>query len=154
MRWMIFVIPVLFLANLAPAGSFGRFAVEADIPVGFVMGPAPGNDDGRRFADQNGGELRVWARVPDAPLEDHRALMLTYLATEQAQIVYEASGWGWYEVSGLRDDRIFYIRVEDGLSCLQGGARAALDFSYPVETRARYDAMVEPVAKSLGFPAC
>ncbi|MCC1493640.1 hypothetical protein [Cognatishimia sp. F0-27] len=141
----------ILAAGTAVAQTFGRFAVEAELPPGFAMAPPPENDDGRSFIDGQGAEIRVWGRYILDTLSEDEAAMRTFYETLGGEVTYRAGGQDWYVLSGFLGQEVFYARVEDGETCVGEHARASVQMRYPVEERARYDPLIATLSASLGF---
>lgn len=154
MRLALATLALCLTATVTLADTVGRFGVTGHVPPGFTAGPAPGNDDGRTFTAGDGGELRLWGSWRIEPIAADRKATRGYLVSEGANITYEADGRGWFVISGYLGSDIFYLRVEDGITCGGEEARAHLRLLYPIPARDRYDPLVGTIAKSLGFGPC
>lgn len=155
MRRVIAAACFFFVATAtAGAETFGKYGVTVQVPQGFQKQPPPGNDDGRRFIDRNGAEIRVWGGWRIDSLADNEAGMRDYYQEVGGVVTYDTRGNGWYVLSGYFGQSIFYLRVENGQLCGGGEARASMEFIYPQDSRESYDPMVGRLAESVGFEAC
>ncbi|WP_299927967.1 hypothetical protein [uncultured Pelagimonas sp.] len=155
MRALMMAMMVLMgVATLANAGNFGKYGVSAQVPQGFAIQSPPGNYDGRRFVDRNGAEIRVWGGWRIENITGDESGMRDYYQEIGGVVTYDARGNGWYVLSGYFGQSIFYLRVENGMTCEGEEARASLEFIYPEDSRAAYDPLVGLLAKSLGFGPC
>lgn len=145
---------LMLLASQAPAETAGRFGVRADLPGGYTIAPPPANDDGRTFTYPEGAVIRLWGGWTMAPLESDRIDTRSYYRESGAEITYDTAGPGWYVLSGLFGETIFYLRVEEGRTCGGETAVAHVELRYPEARRATYDPLVGRIADSLGFGPC
>ena len=146
-------LAALILAVAAPAAaqdwqSFtnDRFGATADVPAGWRANPPPANGDGLSFTSPEGtatvavyGSFQAFdtlaesVAILEAPLDGET---ITYRHTDGKTVV----------VSGLRGDTIFYRKSL--LSC-GGTIWNGISIEYPAADKARYDALVTHVARSL-----
>jgi hypothetical protein len=144
----------LGLCGPALSETVGRFGVSATLPQGHFVGPSPGNDDGRSFHYPDGGEISLWGGWVMDTLAVERADRRVYALQDGAEITYDAAGPDWFVLSGYEGNSIFYLRVEQGLTCGGEEALAYLEIRYPDTQRARYDPLIAGIAGSLGFGPC
>ncbi|MDJ0820662.1 MAG: hypothetical protein QNJ09_02485 [Paracoccaceae bacterium] len=153
-RILVFLAALILWAESAAADVYGRYGVQANVPVRFVMQPPPGNDDGRSFVDDYGAELRVWGAWPLGSVAADEAATVAYYADVGGAVTYRARGTSWYVLSGYLGNAIFYLRVERGQTCEGDPVLAHMELLYPEDAREFYDPMVVRLAKSLGFGPC
>lgn len=132
-----------------------RFGVTGLVPAGFQMQLAPENNDGRRFVAADGQAEVVIYGSYDAmgPLSDYRAYLTAQYA-EIGEITYQPVGADWFVLSGLMDERIFYLRVEQGSNCDGDLVYAHMYLGYAQQAKAQIDPLVGAMAKGLGVADC
>ncbi|MFN3867670.1 MAG: hypothetical protein ACK4MF_01235 [Hyphomicrobiaceae bacterium] len=119
-----------------------RLSFPADI---FAIDPAANLDDGLALRNADGSArllIGAFENEDDASLGDYRKVVLerSYLG---AKLDYAPVRKTWFVVSGERDGKMFYERVD--FTC--GGRRiTSWAMIYPVAERRRYDRIVERIA--------
>lgn len=129
-----------------------RFGVTALVPSTFTMQPPPANGDGAVFVGPGGGTITVYGGYD---LFGGLGPAMQFVKDGLAQVTYEAEGPGWQVVSGFAPTgEIVYNRAETGFTCSGELAIGHVELRYPRAARETFDALVKPVADSLGFVPC
>jgi len=145
-----FLAAALLLTSAAHAEGWRvyhneRFGTTAATPSGWIMGPEPANDDGRRFSSPDD---TAHVTVSGSFATESRAEEMARSAEklEGESVSYSAKGDNWIVLSGERDGRIFYRKAL--LSC---GDQVwnTLDIDYPAPDKAKFDRLVAHMAASL-----
>lgn len=130
-----------------------RFGTSLSYPADiFVLQPPPDNDDGRTLVAADGAKILVFGgyNVDNETPASKRAGLT---GGNYARIAYNATGKNWFVVSGHRAiggvESIFY---EKYIVSAASGAIHSLIVTYPTQSRARYDPIVERVAASFAGP--
>jgi hypothetical protein len=127
-----------------------RYGTILDLPAGFhPIGQSPANGDGRAFEDGRAARLTVFANAgPPQVARDfaaYRELVMRLAAEdEKVRITYRSGGRDWFVFSGLKGDRIVYVRVIH-----RCGAAHHVEFEYPADLRDQYQAVDRNLAQAL-----
>lgn len=123
-----------------------RYGTVISYPAGYFRpDPAPDSGDGRRFSSIDG---QAWFYV----FAQYNAEGLSPVqqsardAEEHGGASYRAAGQGWYVLSGLRGEEIYYRRVTED----ETGLIRVFEIGYPAVRKAEFDAVVGYMAKSFG----
>lgn len=151
MRALSAALVLAFVPAVAFAGDieWRRYTIAStgasiDMPVSIFTsdGGAPEGGTGRRFfTDDRRADLTVQS-VPN-PANDSPA---TFLAKQQppAGIIYKRITPGFFVVSSIRKDRIWYNRCNRG-----SGAMNCVMINYPVGEKRQWDAVVTRISRTL-----
>lgn len=98
-----------------------RFGVQASVPAsGFTMEPPPANNDGRKWV-MNGGkaEFSIYGSYFTVAenFEGLRSFQQKIFAEKGIIISYEASGDGWFVMSGTKGNDIYYRKHSLNYKC-------------------------------------
>ena len=119
----------------------GRFGFCVEYPANFGMEPAPTNNDGRAFYDGEGFRLSVSGinNIMDETLKSEM------ISQEQNfdNISYRTSGSNWYVISGLKGNKIVYLKTFVGKRSINH-----LYISYPSQMKAEYESIVTRISRS------
>lgn len=129
-----------------------RFGTRADVPAeGFVADPAPQNGGGQSWTSVDGqGRISVYGSftvVADS-FKDYRAFTLDAARDSGVAITYSAAKDTWFAYSGTVGSEIVYEKAVLSRDCNPHVANH-IYLRYPAVQRARYDAIVKRMAKSL-----
>jgi hypothetical protein len=109
--------------------------------------PAPDSGDGRRFASVDGtARFYVFAQYNALGQSQAEQIAQDKADPARANPSYERAGTGWYVLSGIIDDEIYYRRVIENSS----GLIQVFEITYPVAHKADFDAVVTYMANSFG----
>jgi hypothetical protein len=127
-----------------------RFGTSVDVPGIFTLAePAPANGDGRTFKSVDGAELRVFGSHSATTVTEnfaaYQSWLLAQLRNDGIAITYKAQGKEWLVASGTRGRDIVYVKAIEGC-----GATHEIWVTYPSKRKARYDALMGRLARSLG----
>jgi len=120
-----------------------RFGVSAQVPSNWTMGPEPANDDGRAFTAPDGSAEIIVSGILSTLSRDQEFSIRT-APNPGETITYKAVRGAVVVVSGTHADKIFYRK-----SVLNCGIWNDVSIEYPVQEKAKYDALVVHVAASL-----
>lgn len=127
-----------------------RFGAAADVPAKrFIALPDPENADGQTWLSvDDGGMITLYGGfivvAPD--FAGYRSWREESERADGTRITYRAGGTAWFVISGLKDARIVYERVE--IAC-KGEGFVAIRFDYPAGAAKRWKTLVEHGARSL-----
>lgn len=140
--------PDQFIAGSGGYGLYrnGRYGTVISYPASYFRpDPPPGNGDGRAFSSVDGwARFYVFAQYNAEGLSTGAQMARDIAAHGSAS--YQASGPGWYVISGMIGTDIYYRRVIESLS----GLVQVFEISYPVARKAEFDPVVEYMAKTFG----
>jgi len=120
-----------------------RYGFCVEYPVNFGMEPAPTNNDGRVFYDQEGFSMRVYGSYN---VLDHS--MKAEMKDEEKEfdiVTYRAAKRNWYVLSGYKDDDIVYLKTYMNRN---KEIFYYLRISYPAKFKTEYNEIVSKVSKS------
>lgn len=127
----------------------GRFGTFIEYPSSyFTPDDLPTNGDGRSFTSVDGqARFFVFAQWNVLALDEAGLIAEDKKLMPEAQITYERAGPGWYVLSGLKGDEVFYRRV-----LVEGpdGLIRVFEISYPKARAAEFDATVTYMSQSFG----
>lgn len=118
-----------------------RFGFCVSYPVNFGMGPAPDNNDGRKFYDREGFSMTASAmyNVLENSLKDEMKSQEEGFDT----VTYRKVKNNWYVLSGYKDDSILYIKTYMGKETIYH-----LYIRYPTKIKKEYDKIVSKTSRS------
>lgn len=124
-----------------------RFGTTIRYPADwFRPGPAPANDDGRRFTSVDGAaSFTVSGGFVVTDRGDLRRWALEHIARHGGRVTYSVQRGDWWVLSGYVGDRAFYDKT-----IFSHGGRVHNDFrfEYPIAQRRRYDPLIAPMMRS------
>jgi len=118
-----------------------RFGFCVDYSVDFEIEPAPENNDGRVFYNQNGFSMTVSGS--NNALEANVDSEIARQATEFDRVTYRQKKADGYALSGYSGHNILYVRGYVGVASLN-----TLYLRYPSQSKADYDVIVTHIVKS------
>jgi hypothetical protein len=118
----------------------GRYRFCVCHPSHFGIEPAPANDDGRRFHDDNG--FAMTASGINNSLDDTLQTELESQEERFDKITYRARGDNWFVLSGLQGANILYVKTYVGK-----GSINHLYIEYPAHQKAQYDGIVAHISR-------
>lgn len=136
----------IVLDPAAPRYSNARYGFSLSLPPGEYQARSSDNGDGLRVQDGRGLVLLAYGTMAPGALGQGFAAMLAELAQGFDTVTYRKTDAqaGWFVVSGYRGGKIGYVK------CFFRGSDACIvDISYPKADKARYDALVTSVARSI-----
>jgi len=147
-----FQLAVAMLSASAHAASFtyvnARFGTTCTFPdeVFTDRQPEPENGDGQEWLSADGASL-ICSGILNVDNDTPKG----FVAAEKAdigptyKITYSKTGKDWAALSGIKDGKIFYERRLFG----RDGVIRTVWIEYPPALKAKYDALVGPIAASL-----
>ena len=150
-------LPLLVCAFPALADDWERYAnprfgTSAEVPVdGFTPDPAPENGDGQGWTSTDGkGQILVFGAfvLVDETFDGYRDFELGTARDDGLEVTYSAGGKDWFAFSGTKGDDIIYEKAVLSPGCSTPIANH-IYLKYPANQRARYDPIVQRMAKSL-----
>ena len=120
-----------------------RYGFCVKYPVNFGMEPAPYNNDGRAFYDNEGYFMRAYG--------SHNALEHSINAEMKYEekgfdiVTYQTAKNNWYVLSGYKDDNIIYIKT---YMSPDKSIFYHLRISYPAKFKTEYNEIVSKASKS------
>jgi hypothetical protein len=150
-------LALLVCADPALAGDWERYAnprfgTSAEIPGdGFAPDPAPENGDGQGWTSTDGkGQILVFGAfvLVDETFGGYRDFELSTAREDGLDVTYSAGGKNWYAFSGTKGGDIIYEKAVLSNACSTPIANH-IYLKYPASQRARYDPIVQRMAKSL-----
>lgn len=125
-----------------------RFFFSIDYPETLLkMQPEPENDDGRTFLSADSSvEMRVWGQY-NALSETIKSKYSATLKSFPVKPSYMVLGPTRYVVSGIREDKIVYIKTlyrKDK----EADVFYTLTIEYPVSQKSKWDAVVTHISNS------
>ena len=118
-----------------------RFGFCVDYPATFGMGPAPTNNDGREFSDQDGFFMIASGM--------HNALDNSLIEEMKSQeedfdkITYRVKKKNWFVLSGYKDNDILYLKTYIGKEYIYH-----LYIRYPTELKTEYNTLLSTISRS------
>ncbi|GAA0310075.1 hypothetical protein [Rhodovulum strictum] len=125
-----------------------RFGTAIAYPASYFQPePPPGNGDGRRFASADGSaQFLVFAQFNVMGQTLGGLMQSDEDALGRERISYRATGEGWYVLSGLTGERIFYRKI----LLTADDVIHVFEIVYPAQLKAEFDAVVSYMAKGFG----
>lgn len=113
----------------------------------FQPEPAPDSGDGRRFASID-GTARFYVFAQYNALGQSQAEQIAQDKADPAHgnVSYERVGPGWYVLSGITGEDIYYRRVIEDMN----GLIQVFEITYPLAQKADFDSVVAYMADSFG----
>jgi hypothetical protein len=157
---LVAIIPISALLVAAPFVSAGfaaaaewwpydnaRFGYAIELPGEFGLAARPDNNDGLTLspADKSARLLVFGAHLFDGDFASEAKMRMSLAKGEGWQISYSKINSRGMSFSGIRQDRIVYVR---GVALCNGGA-AFFQMDYPKAAMQRYDAVVMRLVRSL-----
>jgi hypothetical protein len=149
LRFFSLLMALFFFASIASpalAQSYKKYCNErygfcVEYPEDFGMEPAPTNNDGRVFYDGEG--FRFSASGINNVMD--KTLKSEMLSQEQNfdTVSYRTSGNNWYVLSGLKENKIIYLKTFVGK-----GAINHLHISYTSSMKNEYKSIVTRISRS------
>ncbi len=142
----IFILVFVAQANAQQAYTKycnARYGFCIEYPVNFGKEPAPTNNDGRVFYDNEGCSMRVYG--------SYNALEHSFKAEMRDEekgfdiVTYRTSKSNWYVLSGYKDDDIVYIKT---YMSRDKSIFYHLRISYPAKFKTEYNEIVSKASKS------
>jgi len=118
-----------------------RYGFCVKHPVDFGMAPAPANNDGRRFYDDEGFSMSVYGSY-NALDYSLRAQMLED-SKDFDSVTYQVIKGSWYVLSGYKGQDVIYKKT-----IMRGDIYYHLYIKYPIRYKDNYNAIVSQVSKS------
>jgi len=139
----IFVITLLTMTLHASYERYcnARFGFCVDVKRSWGKEPAPANNDGRSFFDNEGFKMSVYGSY-NALDQNLRAHQEGY-RSELDQITYQPIKHNWYVLSGYKGSEIIYIKT-----FLNNKTFYTLYIRYPKALQGRYNPIVSRLSKS------
>nr|WP_237352011.1 hypothetical protein [Rhizobium sp. ACO-34A] len=128
-----------------------RFGFTIDLPLDFktILIPETGDKIGLESADGSAG-LSVWGNyIQEIGFKAESGLGRDLQIEEGWKFTYEKRGPSWASFSGIREERILYMRQ----IALCDDAMGNLTIEYPASQQQRYDRLVEHLVKALKAPS-
>ena len=120
-----------------------RYGFCIEYPVNFGMEPAPTNNDGRAFYDNEGYFMRAYGS--HNAIEHSMNAEMKYEEKEFDVITYKTAKNNWYVLSGYKDDDIVYIKT---YMSPDKSIFYHLRISYPAKFKTEYNSIVSKASKS------
>ena len=121
-----------------------RFGFTVEYPTTFTVGPAPTNNDGRTFYNE---EFEMVAYGSHINTFEQNETIETYynraLGDASGPIAYKRLANDWYTISYTTGDNIVYEKA-----IINEGVIFTLNMTYPTSQKRKYDKMVTRVAKT------
>lgn len=143
-------------ATSADAASFtpyenGRFGYVIDLPSDFKTVLIPDNGDGVGLESVDGSvKLSVWGNnITEDSFRAESDLRRKLQAEKGWKFTYEKRGPAWASFSGIKDDRILYMRE----IALCDDAMGNFSIEYPASEQKRYGPLIERLVQTLKAPA-
>ncbi|MBV2360595.1 hypothetical protein KUH32_12485 [Thalassococcus sp. CAU 1522] len=112
----------------------------------FRADPPPGNGDGRRFVSVDGA-ARFFVFAQYNALNQSQAEQIAQTKADgRGPVRYERAGPGWFVLSGVTGDAIYYRRVTETAD----GLIRVFEITYPLARKSEFDALVTYMADSFG----
>ncbi|WP_208248243.1 hypothetical protein WGT02_08945 [Rhizobium sp. T1470] len=128
----------------------GRFGYEIDLPADFRTMPTPENGDGIGLESVDGtGKLSVrGSYVTEGGFAQESDLRRKFESDDGWKFTYEKRSASWASYSGVKGDRIIYMRQ----IALCDDAMGSFTLEYPASKQQRYGPLVDRMVKTLKAP--
>ncbi|MBX5012395.1 hypothetical protein HJB67_20875 [Rhizobium lentis] len=154
-RRYVAILAALLSAATAAAADFkpyanGRFGYAADIPSDFKTTLVPENGDGLGLQSPDGkAKLAIWGNyVTEGGFSQESDLRKKFAIDDGWQFTYEKRGASWASLSGVKGDRIIYMRQ----IALCDDAMGNFTLEYPAAQQKRYAPVIDRLVKTLKAP--
>ncbi|CCM75337.1 hypothetical protein [Rhizobium mesoamericanum] len=151
LRRSVVSIAVL-VASAATAADFatyenGRFGYSIDLPTDFKTVLTPENGDGISLeSSDRSTKLSVWGNyLTEGGFAQESKLRWKFEADDGWKFTYEKRGPSWASFSGIKGDRIIYLRQ----IALCDDAMGNFTLEYPSVAQKRYGPVIERMVKTL-----
>ena len=128
----------------------GRFGYSIDLPLVFKTAATPENGDGVGLESADGrAKLSVWGNnFTEGGFAQESDLRKKYEIDDGWRLTYDRRGASWASLSGVKSDRIVYIRQ----IALCNDAMGSFRIEYPAAQQKQYGFVVEKLVKTLKAP--
>jgi hypothetical protein len=151
----ILMLLSLMAAKSAAAEEFkhytnGRFGYEVELPADFKTILTPENGDGIGLESPDGkAKLSVWGNyLTEGGFSHESDLRKKFEMDEGWKFTYEKRRASWATLSGVKGDRIIYMRQ----IALCDDAMGNFTLEYPAAQQKRYGPVVDRMVKTLKAP--
>lgn len=136
-------------ANFKPYEN-DRFGYVIDLPSDFKAVQTPDNGDGIGLESADGSaKLSVWGNyLTEGGFRQESDQRRRFETDDGWKFTYEKRGASWTSFSGVRDDRIIYMRQ----IALCDDAMGNFTIEYPASQQKRYGPLVDRMVKTLKAP--
>jgi len=128
-----------------------RFGTVLEVPSSLIQLPPPQNGDGRNWVSEEGNtELVVYAgywNVQSESFTEYRQWYKQMMIERGASVTYEANDDGWFVLSGLFKQFVYYVRVNQSARC--PSIAHTVELSYLKEEKSQYDPWAERLGRLL-----
>lgn len=138
---LIVILAVKSAAQNNPKYVNARYGFQMNYPAFLISAPNPQNGDGIRMYDKKGFVLVASGINNVSGITFQSELNNQWESI--GKITYGVKGSNWFAISGIKDDKIIYIK-----SYIGTGSINHLYFEYPKDQKDKYDKIVEAVSKS------
>ena len=121
-----------------------RYGFTVEYPTTFTVGPAPTNNDGRRFYNEEFTMVAYGSHINT--VEQNETIETYYnraLGDASGPIAYKRLANDWYAISYTTGSNIVYEKA-----IINDGVIFTLNMTYPTSQKKKYDKMVTRVAKT------
>jgi len=153
-RHIVFATMML-IAFAASAADFkpyanGRFGYAVDLPADFKTILVPDNGDGVGLESADGqAKLSIWGNyLTEGGFSQESDLRRKFETDDGWQFTYEKRGASWASFSGVKGDRIIYMRQ----IALCDEAMGNFTLEYPAAQQKRYGPVIDRLVKTLKAP--
>jgi hypothetical protein len=150
-----FIVAFSLLSTAATAADYrpyanGRFGYSIDLPLGFKTILTPENRDGIGLESADGhAKLSVWGNyLTEGGFSQESDFRKKFEIDEGWNFTYEKRGASWASMSGVKGDRIIYMRQ----IALCDDAMGNFTLEYPAAQQKRYGPVVDRMVKTLKAP--
>ncbi len=154
-RRYVAILAALISASPAAAADFkkyenGRYGYVVDVPGDFKTTLVPENGDGIGLQSLDGKtKLSIWGNYfTEGGFFQESALRKKFGIDDGWHFTYEKRGASWASFSGVKGDRIIYMRQ----IVLCDGAMGNFTLEYPAAQQKRYGPVIDRLAKTLRAP--
>lgn len=144
---ILYVIIILFCLSVKSEAQNNlqyenaRFGFSFNYPSFLILAPAPASGDGIRMYDKKGFVLVASGINNESEITFQSDLDAQWESLRK--ITYGVRGNNWFTISGIKADKIIYIK-----SYVGPGAINHLYIEYPKDLKDKYDKIVESISKS------
>lgn len=155
MRLYIVVLAISLAGTIAVAADpapylNGRFGYSIDLPMDFKTILVPENGDGIGLESADGqAKLSVWGNnITEGGFSQESDLRRKFEIDDGWRFTYEKHGTSWASLSGVKGDRIIYIRQ----IALCDDAMGNFTLEYPAAKQKQYGPVVDRLVNTLKAP--